>query len=123
VGECKPLGAGTLWANSQQQQQQQAVGVPVGPDGRPLQGIPMHPMGAGAGQGLTIVHFSAQRKRYLRDRGCIYVLLRVFRVYYASETAQVEPKSGRVSAPGAGYPVHPNYAQAGMMGGRHGEAV
>jgi len=26
---------------------------------------------AGTGQGLTLVHFSAQRKRFLRDRGCV----------------------------------------------------
>jgi hypothetical protein len=26
-------------------------------------------------QGLTLVHFSAQRKRFLWDRGCIYWLL------------------------------------------------
>jgi len=30
-------------------------------------------------QGLTLVHFSAQRKRFLRDRGCIEGL---FRGYY-----------------------------------------
>jgi hypothetical protein len=27
--------------------------------------------GVGIGQGLTLVHFSAQRKRFLWDRGCI----------------------------------------------------
>jgi len=31
-------------------------------------------------QGLTLLHFSAQRKRYLWDRGCIEGL---FRVYFA----------------------------------------
>jgi len=58
-------------------------------------------------QGLTLVHFSAQRERFLWDRGCIEGLSRgclggvrgywgVFGVYYESETAQVELKSGRV---------------------------
>jgi len=28
-------------------------------------------LATGAGQGLTLVHFSAQRKRFLWDRGCI----------------------------------------------------
>ena len=67
----------------------------------------------GAGQGLTLVHFSAQLKRFLWDRGCIEGLLRGcfagvqvesggvggcwgVRVYFVSETAQVELKSGRV---------------------------
>jgi len=34
----------------------------------------LHPVSAqwhAAGQGLTLVHFSAQRKRFLWDRGCI----------------------------------------------------
>ena len=57
-------------------------------------------------QGLTLVHFSAQLKRFLWDRGCIYGLLwgvlrcwgyqRVFWVYLVSETAQVELRSGGV---------------------------
>jgi len=57
--------------------------------------------------GLTLVHFSAQRKRFLWDRGFIQGLSRgclagvrvyegVFRVLFVSETAQVELKSGRV---------------------------
>jgi len=59
------------------------------------------------GQGLTLVQFSAQRKHFLLDRGCIEGLLRggyggvrgyegVFRVYFVSEMAQVEQKRGRV---------------------------
>ena len=58
-------------------------------------------------QGLTLVHYSAQRKRFLWDRGCVQRLFRgclrdvkryqgVLRVYFVSETAQVELKSGRV---------------------------
>jgi len=61
---------------------------------------------AAANQGLTPVHFSTQRKRFLWDRVCIKGLFRgcfggvrgywgcqgVFRVYYVSETAQVELK-------------------------------
>ena len=58
-------------------------------------------------QGLTLVHFSAQRKRILWDRECIQGLFRgVFRgcqgvlaggrVYFVSETAQVELRRGRV---------------------------
>jgi len=59
-------------------------------------------------QGLTLVHFLAQRKRFLCDRGCIWELFQgclaggrgeygVCRVYFVSERAQVELKSGRVS--------------------------
>ena len=62
---------------------------------------------AAAHQGLTLVHFSTQRKRFLWDRGSIEGLFRgclvalrgysgVFRVYFVLERAQVEPKSGRV---------------------------
>jgi hypothetical protein len=62
-------------------------------------------------QGLKLVHFSAQLlKRILRDRnafrGCFRGVLEVsggiekhqgvFRVYFVSETAQVELRSGRV---------------------------
>ena len=62
-----------------------------------------------AKQGLTLVHFMAQRKRFLWNWGCILGLLRgclrgawevlgdyqgVFMVYFASETAQVELRSG-----------------------------
>ena len=64
----------------------------------------------GRRQGLTLVHFSAQRKRILWDRGAIRGCLGgfqelsggvkeyqgVFRVYFVSETAQVELRSGRV---------------------------
>ena len=64
-------------------------------------------MAAAASQGLTLVHFSVQRKRFLWDRGCVQGLLKgclggvrgyegVSRVYFVSETAQVELKSGRV---------------------------
>jgi len=60
-----------------------------------------------SGQGLTLVHFSAQRKRFLRDRGCMWGLLRgcsgtvrryqgVIRVCFVSEMAQAELNSGRV---------------------------
>ena len=67
------------------------------------------------GQGLTLVHFSAQCKRFLWDRRCIQGLFRgclrvvrayegVCRVYLMSETAQVELKSGQVSAPAKGSP-------------------
>ena len=52
---------------------------------------------AGRRQGLTLVHFSAQLKRFLWDRGCIQALFRggaggirgycgVCRVYFVSET-------------------------------------
>jgi hypothetical protein len=58
-------------------------------------------------QGLTLVHFSAHVKRFLWDRGCSEGLFRGclggvraywagFRVYFVSETAQVELRSGRV---------------------------
>jgi hypothetical protein len=58
-------------------------------------------------QGLTLVHFLAQRKRFLWNRGCLSGLIMgcaggmrgyyaVFRVYFVSETAQVALKSGRV---------------------------
>jgi len=58
-------------------------------------------------QGLTLVHFSAQRKRFLWDKGCNWGLFRgcsggvegyegVFRVYFVLETAQVELNSVRV---------------------------
>ena len=61
-------------------------------------------------QGRTLVHFSAQRKRFLWDRGCIQGFLRgcvggvrgyhgTFRVCFVSETAQVELKWARVQAP------------------------
>ena len=64
-------------------------------------------------QGLTLIHFSAQLKRILWNegafRGCsggvwelsggIKEYQGVFRVYFVSETAQVELGSGRVSAP------------------------
>ena len=60
-----------------------------------------------ARQGPTLVYFSAQRKRFLWDRGCIWGLFMGrlvgtggcqggHRVYFVSETAHVEPKSGRV---------------------------
>jgi hypothetical protein len=60
-----------------------------------------------ATQGLTLVHFSAQRERFLWGRGCMYGLLRGClggvrgheggcRVYFMSETAQAELKCGRV---------------------------
>ena len=59
------------------------------------------------GQGLTLVHFSAQRKHFLWDWESIYGLFRgcsggvwgcqgVLRVYFVSGTAQVELESGRV---------------------------
>jgi len=58
-------------------------------------------------QGLTLAHFSAQRRRFVWDRGCIQGLCRGCLVgvrgyqgmswlYFVSGTAQVEPKSGRV---------------------------
>jgi len=58
-------------------------------------------------QGLTLVHFPAQGKRFPWDRGCTQGLCRGcfggvrgyeggFRLYFVSETAQVEPKSGGV---------------------------
>ena len=58
-------------------------------------------------QGLTLVHFSAQRERFLWDRGCaqglfggclggVWGYYGVSTVYFVSETAQVELKSGRV---------------------------
>jgi hypothetical protein len=56
-------------------------------------------------QGLTFVQFSARRKRFLWDRGCIQGLFRgclgdirgyyrVLRVCFISETAQVELNCG-----------------------------
>ena len=64
-------------------------------------------------QGLTLVHFSAQLKRILSDRGAFRDCLGgasevsggvkecqgVFRVYFVSETAPVKLRSGRVYAP------------------------
>jgi hypothetical protein len=61
-------------------------------------------------QGLTLVHFSAQLKRVLWDRGAVRdcsggvqevsgvnkEYQGVFRVYFVSETAQVELRSRRV---------------------------
>jgi len=61
-------------------------------------------------QGLTLVHFLAQLKRMLWHRGASRMFLGgisevsggikeyqgVFRVYFVSETAQVELRSGRV---------------------------
>jgi hypothetical protein len=58
-------------------------------------------------QGFTLVHFSAESKRFLLDRGCAQGLCRgclggvmgyqdVLRVDFVSETAQVELKRGRV---------------------------
>jgi hypothetical protein len=58
-------------------------------------------------QGLTLVHLSAQRKRFVWNRGCIQGLFwgcsggvrghqGVSRVYFESETAQVELRSGPV---------------------------
>ena len=66
--------------------------------------------GPGRGLHLTLVHFSAQLKRILWDRGAFRGCLGgvqevsggnkeyqgVFRVYFMSETAQVELRSGRV---------------------------
>jgi len=60
--------------------------------------------------GLTLVHFSAHCKRCVWHRGCIKGLLRrcfrgfgryqgVSMVYFVSDPAQVELKSGRVEAP------------------------
>jgi len=65
------------------------------------------PRAAPRRQGLTLVHFSAQLKRFVWDRGCIEGLFGgcswgvwghegVQRVYFVSETAQVELRSGRV---------------------------
>jgi len=61
----------------------------------------------GQWQGLTLDHFSAQRERFLYDKGCSQGLLRVWLgslrryqgvsgMYILSESAQVELKSGRV---------------------------
>jgi hypothetical protein len=55
-------------------------------------------------QGLTLVRFSAQRKHFLWDRGCkegvcrgcVGGVLGNEGVYFVSETAEVELKSGRV---------------------------
>jgi len=63
-----------------------------------------------AGQGLTLVHFPAQLQHIMLDRGALRNCLSgvqevsggvtgyqgVFRVYFVSETAQVELRSGRV---------------------------
>jgi hypothetical protein len=62
---------------------------------------------AAARQGLTLVVISSQHKRFRWDKGCIKRLFRgcsggvrnyevVIRVYFVSELAQVELKSGRV---------------------------
>ena len=75
-----------------------------------------------SGQGLTLVHFSAQLKHFLLGRGCIQRLFEgcsgdfsgycgVCRVYIVSETAKVQLGSGRVKAPAGGY-AHPT------LGGR-----
>jgi len=65
------------------------------------------PPSSPSSQGLTFVHVSAHHKRVLWDRGCTSGLFRgclegvrgyqgVPRVYFVSETAQVELNSGRV---------------------------
>ena len=65
-----------------------------------------------ASQGLTLVHFAAQRKCFLWDREYIWGLFRgrlrgtrgyygVFRVCFVSETSQVELKTGQLRAPAA----------------------
>jgi hypothetical protein len=46
-----------------------AVGIPVAADGG-------FTTAEGYGQGLTLVHLLAQRKRFLWDRVCVYGLLR-----------------------------------------------
>ena len=63
------------------------------------------PTSSASAQGLTLVHFSAQRKRYVWDRVCMLGLLRgcllgvrghwgASRVCFVPETAQVELKIG-----------------------------
>jgi len=62
---------------------------------------------AASTQGLTLVHFSAQRKRFVWNMGCMQGLFsgyswgfrgyeRVSWVFFVSEPAQVELKGGRV---------------------------
>ena len=73
-------------------------------EGKPL---PSATMRTTTIQGLTLVHFSAQCKRFLWDRGCIEWMFRrclggvrgyqgLCRVYFVLETAQVALKTGRV---------------------------
>jgi hypothetical protein len=61
----------------------------------------------GPRRGFTLVHFSAQRKRFLRARGCVQGLFRGCHAALgvvrgclgwtvAAETAEVEQRSGRV---------------------------
>ena len=73
MDKCEPLGGGRHPAGHRR--------VPGG--GRAARG----------GQGLTLVHVSAQRGRFVWDRGCIEG---VSMVYFVSETGHVELKSGRV---------------------------
>jgi len=97
VDECKPLGPG--WR-----------GRPLLPRLAVAAAASRPAVAAAAGQGLTLVHFSAQLKRILWDRGafrrCLGGVEEVsggiqeyqweFRVYFSSETAQVELTSRRV---------------------------
>jgi hypothetical protein len=70
----------------------------------PLQFLPVLPIESTARQGLTLVHFSPQGKRFEWHRECIQGLLRgnlgggrgYYGVYQVSETAQVELKSKRM---------------------------
>jgi len=65
------------------------------------------------GQGLTLVHFSAQLERFVWDRGYAEWLCNLCEgvvrgcsgcvgCFIVTDTAQVELRSGRVSAPGEG---------------------
>ena len=101
--ECKPLAATHPLASTDRLSGSPLCFVAVGGHREQVRAAHVR-----CGQGLTLVHFPAQRKRFLWDRGCVQGLFRgcsggggyygVFtsRVYFVSETAQVELESGRV---------------------------
>ena len=96
VNECKPLVLGNVlmaFGDSRMFDVFVAAGILLG--------------AGGSGQGLTLVHFSSQRKRFRWDRECLQGMFRGFYrgiggyeggggVHFVSKTAQVELKSGRV---------------------------
>jgi len=85
-------------------------------------------------QGLTLVHFPPHRKRFKWERGCIQGLRRgclggleghfgVSGMYFVSETAQVELKSGRGVSPCRAVEVSCGLVAAGGALGSQGGAA
>ena len=66
--------------------------------------VDVAPSEAAASQGLTLVHFSAQRKPFwshLLASPCLLDWGKVMHPRHPTQCAYVEPKSGRVQAPAA----------------------